>query len=134
VTDLVNFSRCCGEDLNRIPLKLWDPAVANMKEKRAHTADGDIVYAAEVLEVKPDGSLLLQYDIGGQGRELSSWVRSCAQMPRHPQDVPLLLHLRRNLGRGAVFQGLSVKCEYVSRVYSGLVLLRLERASLEGRR
>ena len=74
MTDLVNFSRCCGEDLNRIPLKLWDPAVANMKEKRAHTADGHIVYAAELLEVKPDGSLLLQYDIGGQGRELPSWV------------------------------------------------------------
>ena len=52
---------------------------------------------------------LLQYDIGGQGLELPSWVRPCAQMPWHPKDVPLVLHFRGNLGRGAVLEGLSVR-------------------------
>ena len=120
VTDRVNSSRGPGQDLNRRPLKYWDPAVANMKEKPAYRPDGDIIYAAEVLEVKPDGSLLLRYDIGGQGVEFPSWVRPRAQMPWHPKDVPLVLHLRRNLGRGAVIEGLSVRWDYVSRLLRAL--------------
>ena len=120
VSDRVNSSRGPGEDLNCSPSKFWDPALGTMKEKPAHTADGDIIYAAEVLEVKPDGSLLLQYDIGGQGLELPSWVRPRAQMPWHPKDVPLVLHLWRNVGRGAVLEGLSVRWEYVSRLLRAL--------------
>ena len=120
VTDRVNSSRGPGQDLNRRPLKYWDPVVANMKEKLVHRADGDIIYAAEVLQVMPDGSLLLQYDIGGQGVELPSWVRPRAQMPWHPKDVPLVLHLQRNIGRGAVIEGLSVRWEYVSRLLRAL--------------
>ena len=59
VTDRVTSSRCPGEELNRRPLKFWDLAVVKLKEKPAHTADGDIVYAAELLAVKLDGSFFI---------------------------------------------------------------------------
>ena len=93
VTDRVTSSRCPGEELNRRSLKFWDLAVVKLKEKPAHTADVDIVYAAELLAVKLDRSFLLPYDIGGQGLELPSWVRPCAQMLWHLKDVLLVLHL-----------------------------------------
>ena len=90
-------------------MKFWDLAVVKLKEKPAHTADVDIVYAAELLAVKLDRSFLLPYDIGGQGLELPSWVRPCAQMLWHLKDVLLVLHFRGNSGRVAVFEGLSVR-------------------------
>ena len=41
-------------------------------------------------------------------------------MPWHPKDVPLVLNLRRNLGRGVVLEGLQVRWHYVSRLLRAL--------------
>ena len=41
-------------------------------------------------------------------------------MPWHPKDVPLILKLRRNLGRGVVLEGLHVRWWYVARLLGAL--------------
>ena len=125
VNDRVNSTRGLGEDFERWPLKACELSAANMNEKLARTRAGEFVYAAEVSEVKEDGRLLLKYDIGGQGLELSAWVWACAQAPWHPKDVSLVLNLWGHLARGALLDGLSVRWSYVSRLLSALYAFAL---------
>ena len=78
------------------------------------------MFPARVKEILLDGKLLLEYDHGGEGVELPEWVWPRAQMPWHPKDVPLILNLRRNLGRGVVLEGLHVRWWYVARLLRAL--------------
>ena len=117
--DRVNSIRGPGEDLHRRPLKSWEPE-APKKAGHVVTPGGDLVYPSRVKEVMRDGRLLLDYDHGGEGFELPQWVWPRAQMPWRPKDVPLVLNLRRNLGRGVVLEGLHVRWWYVSRLLQAL--------------
>ena len=71
-------------------------------------------------DISLDGKLLLEYDHGGEGMELPEWVWPRAQMPWHPKKVPLVLNLRRNVGRGVVLEGLHVRWWYVARLLRAL--------------
>jgi hypothetical protein len=119
VNDRVNSIRGPGEDLQRRPLKAWEPE-APKDAVHVVIPGGELVYPARVKEVMRDGRLLLEYDHGGEGFELPQWVWSRAQMPWHPKDVPLVLNLCRNLGRGVVLEGFQVRWWYVSRLLHAL--------------
>ena len=97
-------------------------ARASDAERQRHAIDarGALIYPATVREVLPDGTLVLDYDHGGDGVELPEHVRPRVVMPWHPRDVPLHLMLRRNLGGGKVLEGLQVRWHYVSRLFQAL--------------
>ena len=93
--DRVNSVRGPGRDLTR-QVKMA-VACASDAERQRHAIDarGALVYPATVREVLPDGTLVLDYDHGGDGVELPEHVRPRVVMPWHPRDVPLHLMLRR---------------------------------------
>ena len=119
VNERVNSNRGPGLDEDRKPVKAWE-VQDSIKDQLGVTPSGLMVYAATVKEIRRDGKLLLEYDIGGQGVELPEWVTPRAQMPWHPKDVPMILNLRRNLGRGVILEGLQVRWSYVSRLFRAL--------------
>ena len=68
---------------------------------------GNLVFAATVTDVMADGTLVLQYDIGGEGVERITQVEPRVRMPWHPtflRGVYTIL-LRRNLGHGRTLEG-----------------------------
>jgi hypothetical protein len=122
VNDRVNSVRgpeMPGRDQNRSPLKAWETDDAQ-RAKHAVTDDGHLVFPACIKQILLSGKILLQYDHGGEGVEMPEWIWPRAQMPWHPKDVPLVLNLRRNLGRGVVLEGLQVRWWYVYRLLHAL--------------
>ena len=67
-----------------------------------------LIYPDTVRELRPNGHLEFEYDVGGKGLELPENVRPRQVMPWHPKDVPLHMMLRRNIGHGRVLEGLQV--------------------------
>ena len=74
-------------------------------ELELHAVDEErrLVFPARVVEVRGDGTLLLEYDHGGQGLERTDQVEARMQMPWNPKQLrnKLVLMLRRNVGRKA---------------------------------
>ena len=94
------------------------------REKYAHDSGGCLIFPATVLERRPDGLLVLEYDGGGQGREKSENVHPRLAMPWSPSDVPLHVMLRRNLGRGkGALEGLQVRWFVVANLLQALTSL-----------
>ena len=67
------------------------------------------MYPARVIDVKGDGTLVLEYDHGGQGLERVDQVEARIQMPWHPKQRrhKLVIMLRRNVGRGVAIEGIT---------------------------
>jgi len=118
--DRVNSSLGPGRDIEREARKAVT-AAPDERERFAVDACGFLIFPATVREVLPDGTLVLDYDHGGEGLELHTSVRPRQVMPWHPKDVPLHLMLRRNVGRGRdPLEGLQVRWGYVSRLLQAL--------------
>ena len=115
----VNSNRGPGHNEDRKSVKAWE-VEPSKKDQNGVTPSGLLVFLATIKEIRRDERLLLEYDCGGVGVELPESVTPRAQMPWHPKDVPMILNLRRNLGRGVTLEGLQVRWSYVSRLFRAL--------------
>jgi hypothetical protein len=100
--DRVNSNRGPFGDLND-PNRAVREAIHGTDEDRGlFGVDGCmfLMYPGTVREVRPNGQLEIEYDIGGRAVELPENVRPRQVMPWHPKDVPLHMMLRRNIGHG----------------------------------
>ena len=111
--DRVNSARGPGGDRWNADREVRRATVASSEERDKYAVDagGALIFPARVLDVLPDGRLLVQYDGENvQGYERSEHVSPRLVMPWHPRDVPLSLMLRRNIGRGrGALEGLQVR-------------------------
>ena len=101
--DRVNSVRGVGSDPRNPDRDVRMATEATSAERETFGVDtsGALVFPARVVEVFPNGTLLLRYDHGGEGVERREHVKPRIVMPWHPKDVPLHLMLRRNVGRGS---------------------------------
>jgi hypothetical protein len=119
VGDRVDSVRGPGSDLQR-ETKKGVTCTKEERERHAVTAAGELVYPARVRDILADGTLVLDYDHGGDGVELPEHVTARLVMPWNPKDVPLHMMLRRNIGHGRVLEGLQVRWHYVARLLQAL--------------
>jgi hypothetical protein len=119
VGDRVDSVRGPGRDLQR-ETKKGVTCTKEERERHAVTAAGELVYPARVRDINADGTLVLDYDHGGDGVELPEHVTARLVMPWNPKDVPLHMMLRRNIGHGRVLEGLQVRWHYVARLLRAL--------------
>ena len=122
VDDRINSRRGPYGDLTD-PSRAIREAVHGTEEDRQHFGiDGceSLIYPGTVREVRPNGHLEVEYDVGGKGLELPENVRPRQVMPWHPKDVPLHMMLRRNIGHGRVLEGLQVRWAYVAKLMQAL--------------
>ena len=123
VNDRVNSVRGPGDDPSNPNRQVRKAVSASAEDRERYAVDalGALVIPGKVLEVRPDGLLLVKYDHGGEGLERPENVTPRLTMPWHPRDVPLHLMLRRNLGRGKdALEGLSVRWWYVANLLQAL--------------
>merc|ERR1712032_151 len=110
---------------------LGDVRDPDRPERYATDERGRLVIPGVVLERRADGMLVVEYEYGGLGQkgrrscgtglEHAQNVSPRVRMPWHPQDVPLHLLLRRNVGRGrGVLEGLWVRWHYVANLLQAL--------------
>ena len=126
VNDRVNSVRGPGDDPSNPNREVRKAVSASAEDRERYAVDalGALVIPGQVLEVRPDGLLLVKYDYGGEGLERPENVTPRMTMPWHPRDVPLHIMLRRNLGRGRdALEGLSVRWHYVSNLLQALCRL-----------
>ena len=120
VGDRVNSVRGPGREVSRAPRRAVDAPQAE-RDRFAEDSGGALIYPAKVQDIMADGTLVLEYDHGGEGLELPEHVRPRVVMPWHPRRVPLHLMLRRNLGGGKdPLKGLQVRWWYVARLLQAL--------------
>jgi len=120
VGDRVNSVRGPGREVSRAPCRAVDAPQAE-RDRFAEDSGGALIYPAKVQDIMADGTLVLEYDHGGEGPELPEHVRPRVVMPWHPRRVPLHLMLRRNLGGGKdPLEGLQVRWWYVARLLQAL--------------
>ena len=121
--DRVNSSRGPGVDRFRVDREVVRATAASAEERDKYAVDqgGALIFPARVLEVGPDGVLVLEYDGGVQGYERAEDVTPRLAMPWHPRDVPLHLMLRRNIGRGrGALEGLQVRWWKIAQILQAL--------------
>ena len=123
VGDRVNSSRGPGQD-PRNPDRDVKKAVSATEEERSRFAvdwSGDLIIPGKVRQLLPDGTLVVEYDSGGEGLERRENLTPRPMMPWHPKDVPLHIMLRRNVGRGKdVLEGLEVRWAFVANLLRAL--------------
>ena len=135
VADRVNSNRGPGEDVDR-PVRRAVDATADERERWGVDGSGLLVFPARVVEVLPDGRLVLVYDgEDGRGLELPENVTPRVQMPWHPRYLKgcLVIMLRRSLGRGVVLEGLEVRWPLVCRLLQALTHVRADAHWVEPR-
>ena len=122
VGDWVNSVRGPGENPNRPERLACDESSKEVLEQHAVDEEGRLVYPAEVVEVRGDGVLKLEYRHGGIGFERVEDVEARLQMPWNPKLLrnKLMIMLRRNVGRGAVIEGLQVRWWLVAQILQAL--------------
>ena len=120
--DRVNSRRGPYGDLNDPNRGVREAIHGTDEDRRLYGVDGcmSLIFPGTVREVRPNGHLEIEYDIGGRAVEIPENVRPRQVMPWHPKNVPLHMMLRRNIGHGRVLEGLQVRWAYVARLLQAL--------------
>ena len=121
VGDRVDSTRGPGDDPKR-PVRLANGAsVADLEAYGVR--DGRLVFPGTVVELKVDGSYVVEYDCGGSGIELVEDLNARMRMPWHPRELEgvLAITMRRNIAHGRVIEGIQVRWGLVSRLLAALM-------------
>ena len=100
VGDRVDSVRGPGDDPAR-PVKFAkDASVADLETYGVR--NGCLVFPGTVVDIKVDGSYVVEYDCGGSGVELVENLNARMRMPWHPRELEgvLTITLRRNIAHG----------------------------------
>ena len=97
-------------------------ATAEDRARYATDAGGRLIIPGVIVDIAPDGRLLVEYGQGGgRGLERPENVTPRVHMPWHPRRLPLHLMLRRNVGgKRGVLEGLKVRWHLVANVLQAL--------------
>ena len=124
VDDRVNSARGIGVDPRNPDREVLRATGGTPEEREKYCVDagGCLIFPGRIVEVRPDGLVVVEYDGGlGQGLERVENVRPRQLMPWHPRDVPMHIMLRRNVGKGkAPVEGLTVRWSVVAQLLQAL--------------
>ena len=119
LTNMVLFS--CNDCKERFPAfhPAYMPPAAIAKEMEVLRPQRDGLAACSTEVAKWD-----EFPPCGEGIEKPENVTARMRMPWHPKEVPLLIMLRRNVGRGKdALEGLHVRWHYLANLLQALLFL-----------